>query len=354
MLAHNTTGAQVASIFDRVVAALFGDSTSPPSEADKQLIEELTEALVDTVEPRVRTRSGYREKLTGGVQRMLEHLRAIGQERREPLLLSRGAWSQDPRINAFFATADDVRACVGRSHEVRRFFEQNPDCGEVYAFLGMKREERTVFAPKLEGDTLKHDVAQATVSFTGHRLLAPAAELAQTRLEVGRRIMQRVAQLALSHILALDQKATDLQQRKGYLATRLKVLMLARDGMENLVNDPATIEQQIREIERELKSTVADYIETKATLATLDGYIEQINQVLALPEEQVKLAHVPLRINRMGIKIEAGSSEPAENLDLAELSIGEGLRATVAFVRIPRAELPPKEDLIAQAERYLQ
>jgi hypothetical protein len=341
------------SIFERVVAALFGDSPSAPSEADKQLIDDVIEATVDIVEPRVRARAGYQAKLAPGVQRMIEHLRAIGRERPEVLLLSRGAWAEEPRINAFFATADDVRTCIGRAHEVRRFFEQNPDCAEAYALLGMKREERTVFAPKLEGDALKHDVAQVTVSFTGHRLIAPAAELAQTRLEVGRRIMQRVAQLALQRILALDQKATDLQQRKGYLATRLKVLMLARDGMESLVSDPATVEQQIREIEQEMKSTVADYIETKGSLATLDGYIEQINAVLVLPEEQVMLTHVPLRINRMGIKVEAGSSEPAEDLDLAELSIGEGLRATIAVVRIPRAEMPPKEDLIAQAERYL-
>lgn len=343
----------MASLFDRVVSALFGDSAPAPSEADKQLVEDLIEAMVDTVEPRVRTRSGYRDKLAPGVQRMLGHLRAIGRERPESVLLSRAAWSQDPRINAFFATADDVRACIGRSHEVRRFFEQNPDCAEAYALLGMKREERTVFAPKLEGDALKHDVAQVTVSFSGHRLIAAAAELAQTRLEVGRRIMQRVAQLALRRVLALDQKATDLQQRKGYLATRLKVLMLARDGMESLVSDPATIEQQIREIEQEMKSTVDDYIETKGALATLDGYLEQINAVLALPEEQVILTHVPLRINRMGMKVEPGSSEPAEELDLAELSIGEGLRAIIALVRIPRAEMPPKEDLIAQAERYL-
>jgi hypothetical protein len=343
----------MASIFERVVAALFGDSAAPPSEADKQLIEDLIEALVDTVEPRVRTRSGYREKLAPGVLRMIEHLRAMARERLEPLVLSRTSWSQDPRINAFFATADDVPACIGRSQEVRRFFEQHPECTEAYALLGMKREERQVFAPKLEGDALKHDVAQISVSFTGHRLLAPAAELAQTRLEVGRRIMQRVAQLALSRILALDQKATDLQQRKGYLATRLKVLLLARDGMEGLVNDPATIEQQIREIEQELKTTVGDYIETKASLATLDGYIEQINAVLALPEEQVILTHVPLRITRMGMKLEAGSSEPAEDLDLYELSVGQGLRATIEMVRIPRAEMPAKEDLIAQAKRYL-
>jgi hypothetical protein len=35
------------------------------------------------------------------------------------------------------------------------------------------------------------------------------------------------------------------------------------------------------------------------------------------------------------------------------LSIGEGLLATIAFVRIPRSEVPPKQDLLAQAQRLL-
>jgi hypothetical protein len=343
----------MASFFERAVAALFGGTAGTVSEADPQLIEDLTEAIVDTVEPRVRARSGYRDMLAGGVQRTIEHLRAIGREQLEPLLLSRGNWAQDARINAFFATADDVPACVGRSQEVRRFFEQHPDCAEAYALLGMKREDKTVFAPRFEGDTLRHDVAQVAVSFSGHRLIAPSPDLAQTRLEVGRRIIDRLAQLALARILEFDRKATELQQHKGYLGTRLRLLNLARDGMEGLVSDPATIEQQIREVERELKETVEGYVEAKSSIATLDGHIEQINAVLTRPAEHVALTHLPLRLTRLGIKVDADSPESAEELALHEISIGEGLRATVEMVRIPRAELPPKEDLIAQAERYL-
>ena len=343
----------MATVFDRVIAALFGGTAGNLSETDRQLIDDATEMIVDTVEPRVRARSGYRGMLAGGVQRTIEHLRAMAREQFEPLLLSRANWGQDARINAFFATADDVPACVGRSQEVRRFFEQHPDCGEAYALLGMKREEKTVFAPRLEGEMLKQDVAQVAVSFSGHRLLAPSTELAQTRLEIGRRVVDRLAQLALARILEFDKKATELQQQKGYLATRLRLLNLARDGMEGLVSDPATIEQQIREVERELKETVEDYVEAKSSIATLDGHIEQINAVLTRPAEHVTLVHVPLRLTRMGIKVDAASPEAAEELDLTEISIGEGLQATVEMVRIPRAELPPKEDLIAQAERYL-
>lgn len=341
------------SLLERVAGALFGSGAGKAGEADRQLIDEATDAIVETVEPRVRARSGYREKLAGGVRGTVAHLRALGREPLEPIPLARGAWSRDPRVNAFFASADDVSACIGRSEEVRRFFGEHPECQEICALLGMKREERKVLAPRLEGEVLKQDVAQVSVGFSGHRLIAPAPDAAGTRLEVGRRIIERLAQLALGRVASLGEKAAGLEQHKAFLATRLRMLKLGRGGVEGLASDPVKTEQEIRELERELKEATQGYTEAKSSLINPDGCIDQINAVLARPEEQVALTHVPLRLNRMGIVVEAGSSEPAAELDLTELSLGDGLRATITLVRIPRNELPPKVDRLAQAEKYL-
>ena len=344
------------SLLERVAGALFGGrEVSPGDPADRQLVADVIELVVEEVEPRVRSHGRYRERLDPCICKSIAYLRAVGRESFEPILLTRAAWNDDPRLNAFFATADEVPACLGRSAELRVFFENpaNGDVPEAFALLGMKKEEKTVFAPQLEGDALKHDVAQQTVNFSGHRLIAPAATLAATRLEVGRRILQRLAQVALSRIIALDMKATELQERKAYLGARLRVLNLARDGMEGIVKDPATIAEDIKAVERELKETVGGYIETKASLATLDGYIKHIDDVFSHPEQHVTLTHTPLRLSRMGVKASDATLGPVNELNLAELSIGDNLRAAIAIVRCPRGELPPKEDLVAKAERYL-
>jgi hypothetical protein len=55
----------------------------------------------------------------------------------------------------------------------------------------------------------------------------------------------------------------------------------------------------------------------------------------------------------MGYKVAEGAGEPVEPITLTELSIGSGLTVVIAFVRCPRAELPPKEDLVARAAREL-
>jgi hypothetical protein len=344
------------TLIERVASTLFGAGRPPAdSEADRQLIADVTELVVDAVEPRLRMEPRYREKLAACVRTSIAYLRSIGRQPLEPVLLSRKAWSDDPRLNAFFATANDVPACLGRSRELRAFFgdSSNRDVQEAYALLGMKKEERTVLAPQLEGDKLKHDVAQVTVSFTGHRLVAPSATLAATRLDVGRRIIQRLAQVALSRIVALGAKATELEQRKAYLSARVRMLKLQRNGMEAIVKDPASIDEQVKAVERELKEAAGDYVETKTILASLDGQIGQIDEVLSHPEQHVSLTQAPLRVSRLGIKVDQSYSGPANELCLAELAIGEDFRAAIAIVRCPRGEVPPEEDLIAKAEHSL-
>lgn len=344
------------SLFDRVAAALFGGARPDGGdEADRQLVADTIDLVVDAVEPRVKASPGYRDKLEPCIRKTIAHLRAVAREPLEPVALTRAAWSDDPRLNAFFAAADDIPACLGRSRELRAFFDDPAHSGaqEAYALLGMKKADRTVFAPKLEGDTLRHDVAQVAVSFSEHRVIAPAATLAATRLEVGRRIVQRLAQLALSRIIELDSTATELQQRKSFLAARLRVLKLGRDGMQGIVDDPATIGAQIAAAERELKETVGDYIEAKGSLATLDGYIRLIDDVFSHPEQHLALTRTPVRISRMGFKADDATAGPVNELTLAELSIGDKVRGAIAIARCLRSEMPPREDLLAKAERYL-
>ena len=343
----------MSSLFERVVSGLFGAADKPGTDVDQQLVDETTDLIVGIVEPRIKLRSGYRNKLAGGVRQTIAHLREVAQGLPpQALLLSRQAWADDPQVRAFFAAAQDVSTCIGRCDELRQFFDEHPDGTEAYALLGMQHQERQVLAARLEGSEVRQDVAQTTVSFGDHRLLAAAADLAGSRFEVGRRIVQRLAQLVLARVVAIDEQVQDLHLRKAKLGVRLRMLRAAREGMQPLVSEGLTIEQQIQEVERDMRETADDYAAAKSSVATLDGFIGHINAVLEQPQSQVALRRQRLRVNRMGVKVDRPDDE-ADELELAELSIGDGLRATIAFVRIPRDELPPREDVVAQALRAL-
>jgi len=331
---------------------LFGGSKSG-GDADDELVASTVEAIVDQVEPRVRLDSSYQKKLTGGVRHTLAYLRSLRDQLPQEIVpLARSEWAMNPHLNAFFATADDVPALIGRTRELRSLFQTDPKLGEAFALLAMKMEERHIFAPKLEGTELHHDVAQTTIGFTGHKLFSPAPTLAQTRLDVGKRLFMRLAQVALKRIIQSDERASDLDQHKGYLKTRLRLLNLAKDGLEGIVEDASTIDAQIRDIERQLKDTVDEFIEIKSSIATLDRYTDRINDILRNPEQHLSIEHRLLRVNRMGMKVEAGDEEPAHELSLYELQLDD-IRAIIALVRCAREEMPPVEDLVAKAERYL-
>jgi hypothetical protein len=123
--------------------------------------------------------------------------------------------------------------------------------------------------------------------------------------------------------------------------------------MESLVSDPATVAPQIDETEAELATTVDDYIDAKASLATLDAYIDHVHAVFGKPEQHVQLVAAPLKVTRLGVKVADDSSGPVNDLTLTELAIGTEFKAVIAIACVPRSELPPEASRLAQGERYL-
>ena len=102
---------------------------------------ELTDMIVDTVEPKVWA-DRHRQKLTAcappwptcASRPHAAAARAAGARGME----------QRPRLNAFFASADDIPAFLPR--DLRAFFEDSAHAGvdEAWALLGMRRDEKTV------------------------------------------------------------------------------------------------------------------------------------------------------------------------------------------------------------------
>ena len=122
------------ALFDRVFGVLFGRGEPERIDEDAGLVAELTDLVVDTVEPRVKAHRRYRQKLEPCVRRTMAYLREIGRTPLDPLLLARERWADDPRLRAFFARADDIPEFLGRSKELRAFFEDPAQLGVQDAF----------------------------------------------------------------------------------------------------------------------------------------------------------------------------------------------------------------------------
>jgi len=342
-----------ATLFSNVAARLFGGTAPAAGAVEPELVKLAVEAIVDAVDPRLHGVTRYQSKLAPGAERTIAHLLSLAPGLPAPIEFSRQAWSSDPQLNAFFATADEMPALLGRSDGLRAFFgaPANAAATHAYALLAMLKAERSVFAPAIVDGALRQDVAQTTVSFDKHRLFAPGAELLDCRRQVGMLILRRLAELALERIMALGERAVEMEQRKAMLGSRLRMLNLRRNGIEEIAAGDASGE--IAAIEKELRAAVDDFHDAKASLATLDARIEHIKAIFDAPAQHVNIARTALRVNRMGYKVAGNSGEEVAPLTLTELSIGGGLTVVIAFVRCARAELPPKEDLVARAAKEL-
>jgi hypothetical protein len=152
-----------ATLFSNVASRLFGAAPAGAAgTVEPELVQLAVEEIVDAVDPRLRSVSGYRKRLAPGAGHTIAHLRELGRELPVPIEFSRTAWSTDPLLNAFFATADDLPALLGRSEELRAFFAApgNAAATEAHALLAMMKTERQVFAPAFVDGALQQDVAQ--------------------------------------------------------------------------------------------------------------------------------------------------------------------------------------------------
>lgn len=332
-----------------LAARVFGNGAGATDTVEPELVELATEAVIDTVDPRLRAVTDYRKKLAGGAVATILHLRGLARALPEPIEFARSLWRTDPHLNAMFATAEDMSSALGASPELRNWFDANPAVDKSYAVMGMFMTERTVFAPALVDGQLRHDVGQTTVSFSKHKFLAPAADAAACRREVGVLIFKRLAAVALERITALNDRTSELEHRKAMLSARLRLLKLRRESIDQLAS-AADDAAEIGRIEAELGKTAEEATATKAQLATLASRLEQVSAVLEAPADNVSASQVLLRVNRMGYKLAPDSSEPASELRMTELAIG-GLKIIIAFIHVHRAELPPKVSLIAKAAR---
>ena len=212
----------------------------------------------------------------------------------------------------------------------------------------MDKVERKVFGAALEGGVLRHDVAQVNVSFTAHRIVAPAATHDDGLVEVGLRGVRRLLDVVLGRIAAIQQKATELSEHKAFIATKLRMLKSEGFGIEGHIDHT----QEIAQLEAQLARDAKDVLQNKGNARSIEHYLEQINDVLLVPEQHITVTEVRLRVSRLGVKVEGNSTEPAHELALNELHLGE-LTGIIVPVKCRRSEMPAKGSLLAEGAKYL-
>lgn len=317
--------------------------------AEQRLIQEklavfrdTIEQVVDASEPRIRLVGDYAEKLVDAVEAASYYVEGLIRQLPAPLTLSSRAWSVDPQVNAFFATVSDLRTVLSLSRRVHAFFATT-QYAECFAFLLMAKREIETFGTALKGDMLVRDVPRTQVSFAEHHIVFPSASESELRRDLKQRMLIFLATRALENIHELRTRREALEEQRRQLQAQLRAFRGHERGLRPLLLSDDAGERRLANLEQRLEQTEGELVAARKALGTLDDYLSHVQQVLSQPEAYLTLHLTPIRLNRLGVKLDEHSPEPAATMTLAEFTSLEQQRVA-ALVRFTRGELAPVQD----------
>jgi hypothetical protein len=315
----------------------------------ESLIEAAIERTVDGTDPRLRAVFGYKKYLRPSVIHAIDHVIALVDGIPAPLPAGRSDYSADPRLKALFATADRMQEVFGNDVELNEF-RGGPNKGaeRVYALLLAERVEKNVLGMELAGDTLRRDVAQVSVSFRRHRLIEVTSNEADTRRQLKRRAFDHLLTLALTRIAEVHGELADLARQRDLLNRKLSALRQGGWSFETTDGeqpDPKVLSAELQGIETELTKLGAD-------AGALQRRLEIVADLLGHAEQQLWAEDSVIHLDNMNIRREAQDAS-AQRVTLRELHNARGAGLVMLLVSLAPGELPPRENALSAAARYL-
>jgi hypothetical protein len=200
----------------------------------------------------------------------------------------------------------------------------------AWAELIMKCEQHRAFGVDLLGETLVRDVPQVTISMSGHRLLDPTADLAETRNHLMKRSFEHLLKLALARIAAVEHEREELVRQRTLLQAKHEALERTGWGF----SDSGEPSLQDDELHRQLADIETQLLEVGGDDAYIEKDLEILIDVLSHAEHQLWVDSLTLIVDRMGIRRNHASADAPE-LVLRELHNAAGLQLIARMVMVP-------------------
>ncbi|HYN77632.1 MAG TPA: hypothetical protein VES73_07555 [Lamprocystis sp. (in: g-proteobacteria)] len=316
----------------------------------ESLIEEAIERAVAATDPRLRVLPGYRRTLRPSAIHAIDQVIGLVDDLPAYLTAGHREYSDDPRLAAVFAGARDMLDIFSRSPALTEFLAAPEGAGteRVTALLVAERVEKRILGVDLVGDRVQHDVSQVAVSFSGHRLLDPQVDETQTRRQLERRAFDHLLTLALGQIAELREERADLARQRDLLRRKLEALergswtFNASPGKPIAMGD---LNLELAAVEQQLGAVGPD-------TGALAAHLDIVAGVLGEAERHLWADETALYLDAMNLQRDP-QDPSARRMTLHELHNSRGVRVVMLPLSLAPADLPPREDLVTAAERYL-
>ncbi|WP_434034196.1 hypothetical protein [Cupriavidus sp. a3] len=315
--------------------------------------------------PYVRLVGGYRKRLAPALAIADRYVRDVVAGLPPASPASEATWNSDPYIHAFFATAQEVMPVFSRSSDLRDYFSGSASATEAYCVLGMEKQERRTLGVALEGDVMRTEVPQTTVSFVDHRVRICAATEAALREEIACRMLDQFALQALAEVAGGTTRRDRIEREQALLTTRLHLLEKQGVGMRSVLGESADTQadesERLREQVAQNEAALAALSETEAPDAPggragmPDRQLQALVDVLTHAEASFVVEREAVRLSPMNIVVPPGSAGPGADLQLmtARVPGNPPLVRTFSLVCVARAGMLSPMQLLDEAARML-
>lgn len=327
---------------------LRGRRAGQGDAAAEAAVDAAIEHLVDAMDSRLRLVDGYARKLRPAVMLALEQMQMVVADIPGPVEFSRGTWSADPLVRAFFASPQDLVRIFSAEPVVQEFFAAagNALDDQCCVALFVSQETKTTLGYVLQGDMMQGDVVRHSVSFSAHRLTRPAATDGGVRASLRDMGLHYLANQALERITGSRNERQMLEEERNLLSLRLSARSRFDHALESLLEDGRGWDAE--GLQRQLGETEQRLASLSTPPRTLDEYLDFLRDVLEHVPDYVSISCQDLRLDHMNFLVEDPEST-AVSLRVCELRADGRPPRAVVIARFPRRELLSKEELATAA-----
>jgi len=315
----------------------------------ESLIEMAIERAVDGTDSRLRLLPGYRKRLRAPVIQAIDHVVALVDALPAPLAASRDGFNADPRLATLFVSAGQMLEVLGHDRAMLEYLSGSSGLADrLTALLLAERIEKNALGMELAGDQVRRDVAQLTVSFRNYRLAEVTDSEAETRRLLKRRAFDHLLSLALARMVEVREERADIARQRDVL--RHKLATLERSGWsfeegEGAPPEPVALQAELADIETQLERMGSD-------ADVLNTHLELVAEQLSQAAQLLQRDTFRMRLDSMNVQREAQDAS-GRDIELPEIQNALGRRSVLLLVSVAPGELPPRENLLATAHRYL-
>ena len=247
---------------------------------EREAVYKAVETIVDVTDVRLRAVASYQKKLRASARELLDYVEELVMEIPAAVELSHSAYINDPMVNMLFRSPSEIHRLFSQTQSVQEFFKasKNNHATEVFALLFLNRSEKNILGSEMRGEIILKEVAQTSISFSGHRLVSPSATEQAARSAIQRVLFES----AIQYLNALQNPHLNIDNPEVYL--------------------------------------------------------QRLVEQLSLPQKLIRLQDNLLRVNTMSIKMPLDADAPGNEVRLHELEIGDEQTNVLLLVRYPLCE----------------